>query len=328
MSREILVWNYQLERKKNFQTKAKVGAYSGALLCVDGGYACIHPWEQYGDLPLDKQLEALKNNVSTPLLEKALFFAAEDKKAREKNESLFAGALAIPPSHALITDLNSLQGDLHNLLREFVEDNFNKIKIKIGARDIVDQIKNLEKLCWAAEGKNLKFRLDFNGNLKPESFEEILSRCSSDLLNRIDFIEDPFVYDSKVWMNLQEKYQIRLALDWYETKSEDGFEVYVVKPARQNVESFCQMAADQMKRVVLTGYMDHPVGQFFAAWEAALAFRKHPLLIDDCGLTTHFLFEKSEFTEQIKSNGAELLPVEGTGIGFDDSLKKLDWKKL
>jgi O-succinylbenzoate synthase len=71
--------------------------------------------------------------------------------------------------------------------------------------------------------------------------------------------------------------------------------------------------------------MDHPIGQFGAAYVAALNKDK---LSARCGLFTHVLYEKNEFIERIRSDGARLLPPEGTGIGFDDLLERLPWKKL
>ena len=77
-----------------------------------------------------------------------------------------------------------------------------------------------------------------------------------------------------------------------------------------------------MKPIVITSYMDHPMGQFGAAYFAAL----HPA--PRCGLFTHVLYEKNEFSERIVSDGARLLAPEGTGIGFDDLLEHLPWKRL
>ena len=43
------------------------------------------------------------------------------------------------------------------------------------------------------------------------------------------------------------------------------------------------------QRVVLTSYMDHPLGQTFAAWEAARLGLQFPGLVGVCGLQTHHL---------------------------------------
>jgi len=92
-------------------------------------------------------------------------------------------------------------------------------------------------------------------------------------------------------------------------------DVLVVKPAIQDIPQ-------TNKEVVITSYMDHPVGQFGAAYFAA-KFPSHR-----CGLFTHVLYERNEFIEAIRSDGARLLPPQGTGVGFDELLEKLPWKKL
>jgi O-succinylbenzoate synthase len=69
--------------------------------------------------------------------------------------------------------------------------------------------------------------------------------------------------------------------------------------------------------------MDHPVGQFFAAYVAAT----HDVSAR-CGLMTHVLYESDPFIERMERDGARLLPPRGTGIGFDDLLEALPWKPL
>src|SRR5205823_378269 len=78
----------------------------------------------------------------------------------------------------------------------------------------------------------------------------------------------------------------------------EGVDVLIVKPAIQEVPQ-------TKKEMIITSYMDHPVGQFGAAYFAAL----HPA--PRCGLFTHVLYEKNEFIERIRSDGARLLPPEG-----------------
>ena len=69
--------------------------------------------------------------------------------------------------------------------------------------------------------------------------------------------------------------------------------------------------------------MDHPVGQFFAAYVAAT----HRVSAR-CGLFTHALYEPDAFIERIRAEGAQLLPPDGTGIGFDDLLEDLPWTRI
>ena len=156
----------------------------------------------------------------------------------------------------------------------------------------------------------VRLRIDFNARLRPEEFMLIAEGLPSE---RVDFVEDPCPYDGATWVALHEQTGLRLALDRF--VAEEGVDVLVVKPAIQDIP-------ESKKEMVITSYMDHPVGQFGAAYFAAL----HPSR--RCGLFTHVLYDMNEFSERIRSEGARLLPPDGTGIGFDDLLERLPWKKL
>ena len=156
----------------------------------------------------------------------------------------------------------------------------------------------------------VRLRIDFNGRLRPEEFLMIAEGLPRE---RVDFVEDPCPYDGATWTALREQTGLPLALDRF--TAEEGVDVLIVKPAIQDIP-------ETMKPIVITSYMDHPLGQFGAAYFAAL----HPA--PRCGLFTHVLYEKNEFSERIVSDGARLLAPEGTGIGFDDLLEHLPWKRL
>ncbi len=156
----------------------------------------------------------------------------------------------------------------------------------------------------------VRLRFDFNATLTPEQFVMIAEGLPRE---RVDFIEDPCPYDAGTWSALREQTGMRLALDRF--VAEEGVDVLVVKPAIQDIP-------ETSKEMVITSYMDHPVGQFGAAYFAAI----HPAR--RCGLFTHVLYDRNEFIERIRSDGARLLPPDGTGIGFDDLLERLPWKKL
>jgi O-succinylbenzoate synthase len=159
----------------------------------------------------------------------------------------------------------------------------------------------------------VRLRIDFNARLRPEEFLMIAEGLP---LDRIDFVEDPCPYDGATWSALREQTRLRLALDRFH--AEEGVDVLVVKPAFQEMP-------ETEKEIVITSYMDHPVGQFGAAYVAAMhAERVSPR----CGLFTHVLYERNAFSEMIRSEGSRLLPAEGTGIGFDALLEQLPWKRL
>ncbi|HEX7149956.1 MAG TPA: enolase C-terminal domain-like protein [Thermoanaerobaculia bacterium] len=156
-----------------------------------------------------------------------------------------------------------------------------------------------------------RLRLDFNATLTAEEFVRIAETLPHE---RIDFVEDPCPYDPAVWRALRERTGLRLALD-RETAT-DAVDLLVVKPA---------LGGQWMEGVemVVTTYFDHPIGQFYAAYVAAtnqVSARN--------GLFTHVAYEANAFSERITADGARLLPPEGTGLGFDDLLRSLPWKRL
>ncbi|HWS71185.1 MAG TPA: hypothetical protein VN605_03690, partial [Thermoanaerobaculia bacterium] len=157
----------------------------------------------------------------------------------------------------------------------------------------------------------VRVRIDFNGTLDAEEFGRMpLPR------ERIDFIEDPVPYDAGTWRALRECTGLRLALD--RIVATDGVDVLIVKPALQELP-------EVTRPLVITSSMDHPVGQFGAAYIAA----KHASRIDErCGLFTHVLYEANEFSDAIRADGSRLLPPAGTGIGFDALLERMLWVPL
>src|SRR4051794_35404256 len=104
MKQEIFYAPYELKPKHSLNALTKMQVRRGFLLKIDGGFADCHPWSEWGDAPLEKQLEALKCGQSTPLLERSFYFAQLDSAARLRGESLWMD-LEIPPSHATVTDL-------------------------------------------------------------------------------------------------------------------------------------------------------------------------------------------------------------------------------
>jgi o-succinylbenzoate synthase len=158
--------------------------------------------------------------------------------------------------------------------------------------------------------EHVRIRIDFNAALTSGEFVRIAETLPKE---RVDFIEDPCPYDPATWRELRERTGLRLALDRFPGQAD----VLVHKPALSG--DFPSFDGE----IVVTSYMDHPVGQFGAAYIAAT----HDVS-PRCGLMTHVLYEPDAFIERIGREGARLLPPRGTGIGFDDLLEKLPWKPI
>ena len=155
----------------------------------------------------------------------------------------------------------------------------------------------------------VRIRIDFNARLTAEEFVRIAETLPRE---RVDFIEDPCPYDEDVWRELRVRTGLRLALDRFSGNAD----VLVHKPALQT-------DFPVHDDVVVTSYMDHAIGQFYAAYVAA-THTVNPR----CGLMTHVLYEPDAFFERIERDGARLLPPHGTGLGFDDLLERLPWTSI
>ncbi len=269
----------------------------GVLLQVtypDGkiGYADCHPWSERGDLPLKEQLHALRNGTDTPLLTRSLHYAKLDAEARAIKKNLFED-LVIPKSHCL------LSGDE-------LEPGYTHYKIK-GS--------DPQRFCHLAkQDPRALFRLDFNSQGSAETVANFLHQVEP-FRHQIDFIEDPFPF-SHQWESFRQKHHITLALD-LNIKNKALFQgPLVIKPAVEDPEEFSGP-------LVITSYLDHPLGQLSAAHSAAK--RKTTTV---CGLLSHHVYEKNLFSEQLSQVETRLVPPEGIGFGFDQLLKEQPWISL
>lgn len=260
----------------------------GALLRIeyrDGkvGYCDCHPWPECGDETLFTQIEMLKNGLTTNLTKCSLKFAKLDAEARALKKNLFEG-LTIPPSHWLLKSMD-----------EPIPEGFTTVKLKVKKDDnLTNFLENLPP--------GIKVRLDFNNAHTFESF----SKCVFN--NTIDFIEDPYPYEKESW----EKSPVPLATDFQKERGP----ISILKPARDNYEEFLHC-----DRIIVTSYLDHPIGQLSAAYVAALLKKKRPEKIDVCGLLSHHVYEENPFSKRLNFQHPN-------SLGFDDLLENSPWEVI
>jgi O-succinylbenzoate synthase len=270
---------------------------NGALIKIEdekgSGYTDLHPWVELGDAPLKEQLKTLHTNQS--VLERAI----TDQKARFEKKSLFEG-LTLPKSHYFLQD--------HNTNLVLVQKmGFTHVKVKKPSLSLLNALP-----------RGMKWRIDFNECLDLKTFENFLKKAP---LDQIDFIEDPIPFDVEQWTYLQSRYKVSLACDRNISKGfghREAAKVVVVKPVRDGSCFF-----NTTQRVVVTSYLDHPVGQLWAAYVAALHTSK-----EICGLCHHLIFPENPFSRLLNVVEARLSPPKGFGIGFDELLKNLHWEPL
>ena len=174
----------------------------------------------------------------------------------------------------------------------------------------------------------LRWRLDFNESPTPGETTDFLLGLAEKTRAAIDFVEDPSPYSETAWKEIRRQTRVNLAVDREAAPLSSAAQVMVIKPAIDEPFLLGEAALSHQQRVVITSYMDHPVGQTFAAWEAARLGLQFPGLVGMCGLQTHHLVEPDAFTEALGPWSPVFKVPDGTGLGFDDLLDALPWTRL
>ena len=290
----------------------------GVLLRGDnGGYACLQPWPELGDAPLEYELDALRDGTPLRLGARALKCVELDGAARAKGESLFAG-LRVPRSHATLP-VSATPGQVYNLHQRGFR--VGKIKVVPKLAATVERLVNLASMV-----PDWKWRVDFNCTLSLEDALQFWEMLPPAMRQRIDFVEDPCYYDVAVWQTLQDA-GMPLGYDM-PVQNESIIPQRTTKPMMRLVKPARHMSTTGMP--VFTSYMDHPLGQCWAAYNAAAYYTDKPEAeVPFCGLLTHLNYKPNPFSEQLGFNITPDFPVPaGTGLGFDALLAALPWKSL
>lgn len=315
----IHIHRYTLHSGAALNSASMRREFPGALVHVNDGFAALHPWPEFGDAPLEVQLQTLRDGGTTPLLERALHCAALDGEARRQGVSLFDG-LEVPRSHYSWSQSRPTDWQLDYMQRH----GFTALKTK-GFANYGETRRFLD--CIAKAAPHLRLRVDFNGCLDRPTFAKFLEFMPVRVYRQLDLVEDPFPYDAAAWQACRDQWGVRLALDKGWRSGTTGFNAVVIKPARRDWRTVnAHLPGTPM---VLTSAMDHGLGQVYAAYEAALARREHGPLVDQCGLITQHLFDADPFFERLSvRDGVLQVDRGGTGLGFDDVLYTLPWEPL
>jgi O-succinylbenzoate synthase len=288
----IFIHRYLLRSKHPLNAVTPRREYEGALVKIGQGHGCLHPWPELGDLPLDRQLSILAKGGFTGMIERLRICCKLDAAARTLGRSEFVD-FTIPPSH------------------RYGENDPGVVKVKCGP-DVAAEAARLKNFAAS------QLRLDFNACLTPESFREFLRHLDDATAARIDFVEDPFDAPFYIWEKAQRAAPFALASDRVPVPAQ----VEIIKPALHTMQK-------RRQRAVITSSMDHPIGQLFAAREAAAYYNAHPAATEICGLASHVLYEPDPFIERMRCDSENrLIFPGGTGFGFDDLLEALPWQRL
>ncbi len=321
MKKHLHIHPYTLVSNTALNARSARCEHRGALIRVDHqgvhGYGCIHPWPELGDAGLEQTLSMLGEGKLTPLSQRALYCAKVDAEARRMGVSLYDN-LAIPQSHATLTMEE-------RSVSTAVDAGFDMVKLKVG-RKVSEEVDFIR--TQASQFPDLLWRLDFNHALDDQGVEAFLESLGEEVRDKIDFIEDAYEPGQSPWVDALGPFGVPMAVDREVEDACGGFGVAVIKPAINETAAVLKRALEDNRRVVFTSYMDHPLGQCFAAWEAAKACREFPGVVDICGLITHGLFEPDAFSEALGPPGPEFHAPNGTGLGFDTLLENLSWEPL
>ncbi|MGJ8672403.1 enolase C-terminal domain-like protein [Rubritalea sp.] len=314
MAKPLYIHRYTLQSRSVLNSRSERSEYKGVLIRKGDGIGCVHPWTELGDPSLESLIESLRDGDYRPaLIQNAMECVRLDGEARQSGVALFDGVKA-PDSHATLVDGESQ-------IEAAVEAGFRVMKLKAG--------RNLQREAEWLDAAHLRYpdlrwRLDFNQCLDRSELDGFVNHFSEGLVKSIDFLEDPCSEGESI-----DDVSIALAVDREVSQCAGPYKYAVVKPAGDKVELVCQRAIEQSMRVVFTSYMDHPIGQSYAAYVAGKISAQYGDLIDaHCGLMTHGLFEPDAFTEALGKPCPEWSPAEGTGLGFDTLIEQLDWERL
>jgi O-succinylbenzoate synthase len=347
--KRIWVSPYELTPRGQISELAQGRVRSGCLIKVEFkdervGFADLFPWPELGDAPLGEQLKLLARAGEgglTPLLVNSLEFARVDALARSEARSLWSESLEIPLSHYLIRDpasgeglnLNKLKVEpTKELAKELVEEledarraGFDHFKLKLpgdpgaAAKIVVSVSRLLTPSC--------RLRLDFSQALSVASYLDFCRQLTNvtDIELSIDYVEDPTAWISGSGFGVPES-PFTPAVDREATAAIlSGYcpPVIVIKPALQDWKYCARRAREVGIRPVFSSYLDHPVGQAFAAWAASQS-GPHEV----CGLLSHLVYEPHDFSAELAHQGTRLIPPAGTGIGFDHLLAQRNWRNV
>ena len=133
------IFRYRLKARGFMNSISNRRDFEGALIQIDGGYGCIHPWPELGDPTLEKCLADLAGARRWPIVRRAIRCAEYDKTARDFENSLFE-EMDVPKSHATLAKTDAAEVALA------VELGFTAIKLKSG-RDLTAESKFLEMMA-------------------------------------------------------------------------------------------------------------------------------------------------------------------------------------
>ena len=198
-------------------------------------------------------------------------------------------------------------------------DGFSVIKVKVGFRNLFDEIENMEYLTKSF-GEDIQFRLDANGAF---DLPKAIRFCKEMEKFNIDYIEQPIPADNlEDLAELTYHTEIPIAIDESLTDfqsaekiiEEQAAHVFVIKPMVSGGFTECKniinLARTEGIRTVLTSSLETAIGRT-ACLHLALANE----ITEVCGLATGCLLSEDKPLSPIL--GGKIGLSESPGLGID-----------
>lgn len=306
---KVFFSEYQLRPKEKLNSRSTLNIRSGALIKIlDGegffGVADLFTWPEFGD---ETWKDEIKKNSN--LYQRSLELASQDLMARKEKKSLLSDQSV--KNNYLVFDFEKLR----------FYSSQDTVKIK-GDYNILALAQHIN------EGK-FKVRIDFNSCLSAEEFDAFLKLLSPEAVHRVEYIEDPTVWNRNDWTRWNKK--IPLAIDWSTLDPFGDISTWsylVVKPTRQKAELMLQQAKEKNKKITITSSMGHPVGLMHdLSW-----VQRHMGHEGTQGLLTLDIYETTDFNSYFRQKNNELNASSNNlndfGIGMTQALVNLKWREL
>ena len=198
-------------------------------------------------------------------------------------------------------------------------DGFTVMKVKVGFRNLFDEIENMEYLTQSF-GKDIQFRLDANGAF---DLPKAIRFCKEMEKFNIDYIEQPLPADNlEDLAELTYHTEIPIAVDESLTDfqsaekiiEEQAAHVFVIKPMVSGGFTECKkiinLARTENIRVVITSSLETSIGKT-ACLHLALANE----ITEVCGLATGEVLNEGKPTQPIQ--GGKIAISDSPGLGVD-----------
>ena len=239
----------------------------------------------------------------------ALEMAVFDLLAQEEKKPL---ALYLNPHATTEIAVNGISG-IH-----MPGDGFKVIKVKVGFRNLFDEIEHLVMLTQSF-GKDILFRLDVNGAF---DLPQAIRFCKEMEAFNIDYIEQPLPAEELVDLaELSYHTEIPIAVDESLTDyssaekiiENQATDVFVIKPMVSGgfteSKKIINLAKEENIRIVITSSLETNIGRM-----ACLHLAAANEITDACGLSTGVLLNEDTTSPVIENGLIQIPDIPGVGL--------------